>query len=411
MRATSDHRSDCDSRRLWRRPLATALALASACLVAATASGAPPPPPPDQSFDFCSKIAVRPDSRFEKGHSGCTPIWSDDAIAAGADAVMIGSHNDVDRVGAVEHPAPSCGYPETHRDAARYVARLRALRAKRGGPPLRVIHMHRFDLVPDTLAAEPGFRASFLLQTDRPFREVTDFLAKDPSPRCGPEGCRWSDAYGGWEDRGRGTWLRDWILKAGGRPESVVYYMVRPVQVEQHYWPLAAIADLRNPAYRAWRAALAKRALEVGGYDAIELNHKFHQFHEPYWLDSPKVPTPAALRALDDDTVWTAPPRDYGFAAYAAGWSAMAADLRAAGVPYAVEVPTWPWLSQLADDPSTPNVDESKLLREAIRGARYVILERWARADVQGLDAFAAELERGGSEVMWRDMRCGFKTP
>lgn len=374
----------------------------------------PPPPPPGAIYDWCSSVVLRPDERRREEGARCVAAWTDAEIAAGAELVLLGSYADVERENAATSPTSRCVVPETHRARGRYVADLRARRAEVGGPPLRFVHMHRFDLVSAPLAAEPGFRADFLLTTDRPWREVEAFFAADRSPRCGPDGCRWSHAPGGFEDRARGAWLRDSIDAAGGpgRAESVVYYLARAAQIQNRFWPTAAIADLRNPGYRAWRVALAKRALEVGGYDAIALNQKFHMYRAPYWIGSEKARDVAALRADGDDTLWSAPPRGYGYPEYVTGWVALANDLRAAGVPYAiVDFPAWPWERERADDPSTPARDEGRSIREVAKGARIVLLERHARSDPRGLEAWAAELRAAGVEVFWMDTSCELRRP
>ena len=386
----------------------------AAWLVAAVPAAAQPPAPATRrDFDWCSEVVVRPDQRRKSVGSGCVIDWPDDAIAAGAGVVLLGDGVDTSEP-VFLHPVGPCGTPNSHADNARYIARLRALRAKRGGAPLLFVHMHRFDLVADTLAALPGFRADFLLSTDRPWSDVTSFFAKDRSPQCGKQGCRWSDAFGGWEDRGRGTWLRDWIEKSGGprRHESVVYYLVRASQVDRLFWPTAAIADLRNPAYRAWRVAEAKRAVAIGGYDAILLNHKFHQYQgEPHWIGGPKAPDVAALRKNGDDTLWTAPPRGYGYPEYVEGYAALAADLRAAGVPYQFEMRTWPWLVREADDPSTPDRDEERMIRDVARGARIALLDPGRRVDYVRFLEFADELRRAGVHVVIARSECGFGRP
>jgi hypothetical protein len=181
---------------------------------------------------------------------------------------------------------------------------------------------------------------------------------------------------------------------------------VRPAQIEDRFWAIAAIADLTNPAYRAWRVSMALRAIQIGGYDAIELNHKFSQYREPMWIGGPLARDAVELRRLADATLWSAPPIGYGYPEYVRGWAALAKDLRAAGVPYSVNLQTWPWLVRFSDDPASP-ADEGALVREAVLGARYVLLDRWARADHSGLAAFAAELGRAGVDVVWIDTRCG----
>ncbi len=377
----------------------------------AMAAAAQSPTRPARVYDWCSEVVVRPDSRFRETGSSCAPVWPDDEIASGAGIVLLGSHDDVSDRRFAHEGNSRCGWPTSHADNARYIAKLRAMRGSL--PPLRFVHMHRFDVVADSLTALPGFRADFLLTTDRPWSDVLAFFANDHAAACGAEGCRWSDAYGAWETRGKGTWLRDRIDAAGlpGRYQSAVYYLVRGAQVERHFWPTAALADLRNPAYRAWRVAEARRAYDQGGYDAIALNQKFHQYYEPHWIGSAAIPDAEALRAHGDDTYWTAPPRGYGLSEYMRGWIALAADLQAAGIPYAlIDLPEWPWLFS-AGDPRAPDPAITRGLHEAIRGARIVLLEPRARTDQPGYDAFIAELQRAGVRIAWVEARCGYLHP
>ncbi len=363
------------------------------------------PAPPVPAYDWCSDVVVRPDQRFHPG--GCDPIWSPESIARGAGVVMMGDYDDVSDA-RFAHTDSQCTGPSTHADNARYVAKLRAPRP--GSRALRVVHMSRFDLVADSIAALPGFRAEFLAVTDRPWNEVLGFFAADRSPLCGAEGCRWSDAFGGWEDRGKGSWLRDRIDAAGGdrRHESAVYYVVRGGQAQRIFWPVAAIADLRNPAYRAFRVAEAKRALAQGGYDAINLNQKFFQYRERHWIGTAQVPDAAALRARNDDSLFTGPPRGYRLDEYVQGWIALAADLRAAGVPYSVvEMPEWPQLM----GPGNANRKQAKALRDVMEGAEIVLLQRKGPRAADGLEAFGAELAAAGVDVRWVDLNCGLETP
>jgi hypothetical protein len=374
--------------------------------VAAATPAAAAPAPPARSFDWCSEVVVRPDMRRSQAPGGCQVVWPDEEAALAA-VVLIGSASDVPEEEDGGRTV-RCAIPRTHRDRGRYLARLRELRAKAGiRRPLRAIDMHRFDLVANSLAGEPGFRADFLATTDRPWREVLDFFARDRSPACGAEGCRFSFAMGGREDRGDET-LRDRIDASGGakRHETAVYYLARANRDTRLFWPTAAVADLRNRDYRAWRVAQAKRALELGGYDAIALNEKFHQHQQPHWIGSAAAPTPAALRE-SRDTLWTAAAPGYGYPEYVEAWSALARELRAAQIPYAITaLANWRWLHRGADDPATPR-DEARMIREVLEGARIVLVDRRDRGDPAGRDAWAARLEAAGAEVVWVDQSCG----
>ncbi len=223
------------------------MTLGFAFLVATTfapPASAKAPPPPARAYDWCSEVVVRPDGRYREDGSSCAPVWRDEEIASGAGIVLMGSYDDVSDP-HFAHPAnSSCGWPTSHGDNARYVTKLRKLRGD--GPPLRIVHMHRFDVVPDSLASLPGFRAEFLLPTDRPWSEVEAFFANDRAPVCGAEGCRWSHAYGAWEDRGKGTWLRDAIADA-----RIVLLERRPYPNQAGYD--AFVADLERAGVQtAW---------------------------------------------------------------------------------------------------------------------------------------------------------------
>jgi hypothetical protein len=380
------------------------LVIAAACALVARAAAAQAPPPPAQQLDWCADVVVRPDMRTRPTADGCELIWRPEEAAA-AGLVMLGAHDDVSDP-RLAHPGLQCTGPTSHAANGRYVAKLRSLRA--GGKPLRVVHYSRFDLVADTLAGLPGFDPDFLVKTKRPWPDVMRFIESDRSPQCG-RGCRWSDAWGAWEDRGKGTWLRDRIDARGGkgRSESAIYFIVRAAQVKDRYWPVGVLADLRNPGYRAFRVAEAKRAMEQGGYDAIGLNQKFHYFYEPHWIASATVPDAAAMRAKGDDTWWTGPPENYDLDEYLRGWIALAADFRAADIPYAfTEALPWPWLFR----PGDGRVKDPALLRglrEALLGARIVVIER-KTFDPAGRAAFVAELSARGGEPVWVDTGCGF---
>jgi hypothetical protein len=358
-------------------------------------------------------VVVRPDEHRREDATGrCVTRWSDEEIAAGARVVMMGSFRDVRAENFASSPPERCQIESTHEARGRYVKRLRDLSADRRGPPLRIVHEHRFDIVAPTLAAEPGFRADFLVSTDRPWKQVLDFYERDRSPLCGLSGCRFSMRPDG-AASGHELTLDEAIDASGGpkRHESAVFYTGRGGQVQSHYWASAVIADLRNPAYRAWRVKLAAQALEIGGYDAVSLNQKFHMYQKHYWVGSDLFPDPAAVRKATDDNPWTAPPRGYGYPEYVAGWSALAADLRAAGVPYAIDaLSAWPWVRDRADDPATRDRDEGRTIRDVVRGARLVLMDK-ARRDPAGLQRWVAELRAAGVEVVPIDTNCGYGRP
>lgn len=360
-----------------------------------------------RDYDWCAPVVVRPDQRRQEGDR-CIGRWTDEEIADGAEVVMLGGFTDVAEPRFV-HLQGQCGPPERHRDIGKYVERLRMLRAARGGPPLFVIHENRFDIVADTQAALPGFDADFLLRTDRPWQEVLDFFQKDRSIGCPVSGCRWSDSMFGHEGREAGPRLRDSIDKVGGRDryQTVVYNTPAPSANEPVFYPLAALADLRNPKYRAWRVAEAVRAMRDGGYDAIALNQKFtNLIGKVRTIGDEEARDVAAARK--SNPFWTAKPIDYRFADYAAGWVALGKELRAAGVPYAIsDLPAYPWFERW-DDPSSP-VNEWQEIRPILFDAKLVMLERGKWGGPSNFDALVAELRAKGVKVVLVEVGCGQK--
>lgn len=360
-------------------------------------------------YDWCSTVVVRPDQYF-RDKATCANSFSDTEIAAGADAVLVGDFTDVS-IPVVTAPARSCAPAPSHATNATYVQRLRAARAAAGGPPLEIVHMHRFELVPFPFAAQPQFSPLYLLRTTRTFPEVTGFFSNDRSAPCLAHTCRWSDSYAGFEGRDAGQRLRDFIDAKGGANshQSVAYYLARP-DGSGVYYPTSAIADLRNPAYRAWRVQEARSALQIGGYDSVDLNHKLHQFlFGPHWIQSTTVPNVATLDARAD-TFWSAPPVGYGYSEYVQGWYALAADLRAARVPYSVTIALRAWLGASFDDKTTPTLDEGALIREVMKGARVVLLDNdRAATPPETLDQARREIEASGPRVIPIDQTCGLR--
>lgn len=325
--------------------------------------------------DWCSAVVVRPDQRYvDPAH--CVPVWTDAAIASSADVVMIGDFTDV-AYPVIPAPGRECYPSPSHAANASYVNRLRAARAAIGGQPLEIVHMSRFELVPAVLAATPGFDSNYLLRTVTSWSSVTGFFTNDRSSACPPTGCRWSDSWGGKDGTDTGNRLRDYIdASAGpGRFASTVQYLAGP-DGTQVYWPSSAIADLNDRVYRLWRVVEAQQALAIGGYDAIDLNQKFHQFlYWQHWIGGDAVKT---VQDLEDsgDTYWTAAPYQYAYADYVAGWYALAADLKHNGVPFSVTLPVNLWYNDNRDDPSTPTVNEAAMVREVATWAKLVLVDR-----------------------------------
>lgn len=200
------------------------------------------------------------------------------------------------------------------------------------------------------------------------------------------------------------------IDAAGPGPthEEAVYYVSLRDFSKKSFGPLAAVADLRNPAYRKWRVQRAKLALKEGGYDAVTLNHKFSQYYQErgYWLGSSWCPNLSNC-AGKLDTIFSAQPDGYGFAEYVTGWVTLARDLRSAEVPYVVRLAPHPWLT-VADDPATREVDEASQIRSVLKGARLVMLDASNTGPDLSIWDWADQLRRSGVTVLIVDKRCGF---
>ncbi len=339
----------------------------------APASAAPVPTAVSR-LDRCDPVWLRPDRGFTDWKE-CTPESLPADVAAQGGLVLLGSFWDVSDRRVAVPPNRRCGGPYTHAANATLIARIRAARPA-DAPPIAFVHLHRFELVPVPFAALPGFSAAFLLRTQRSLPELAAFFAGDPSSACRSGGCRWSDSFLGDPARDGGPRLRDRIARSGGpgAAEHAVYYLARSGSGKTTYWPRAAIADLRNPGYRAWRVAEAHRALQQGGYDALMLNHKFPQYRrDAFWVGGEGARDVAAMNR-DAETLWSGPPTGYGFSEYVQGWAALGGDLRAAGVPYAVLLSSGVWHGRGLDDPATPGVDEGALIRDTAEGARFVIV-------------------------------------
>ena len=376
------------------------LALCTSGRPAASASSAP-------QYDWCSAVVIRPDQRWQDTKA-CIPVWADDELARGAGVVLIGDFDDA--ANPRVSPAPRVCEPSPGHDAnARRMARMRGAREKAGGTPPWFVHMTRFELVPATLAAQPEFDPAFLLRTDRSFSEVLDFFAKDVSPACAG-GCRWSDSWPWLEGKDDGRRLRDFIdAKAGGGSyRSAVYYLARAQRSGGVFGVTAAIADLGNPAYRAWRVKEAKSALRAGGYDAVDLNHKLHQYRSgaDHWIGGSAAPDVSSL-VKSGDTFWSAKPKSYGYPEYVAGWAALARELREAGVPYNVILGAYAFTGDALDDPRTP-ANEAALVRDVADGASSVLVDRSGGHPSDAvLDSIVRRLAAHGAKVWVVDQSCG----
>lgn len=370
-------------------------------LIVSAAAGAPATRAAEpRNLDWCARVAVRPMRRMQPGR-GCNPALAPRDVAARADLVLLGSTYDV---GADENPKRnSCGGPFSHENNRDFIAEVRGLR--RSARPIRFVHMSRFELVDARQAALPGFDPQFLLRRAAGTRDPAQFFSADRSPQCQGKRCRWD--FRRWETKSSVMSLKDPIDRPhAGNSRDIVYYLTRPGKDDTVFGPLAALADLRDRDYRAWRVDLAKHAIELGQYDALMLNHKFDQYFLPgFWLGSDRYPTVKAY-VESKDSVWSAAPQDYGYAEYVAGWHAMAADLRRAGVPFAVQLTPNPWLRK-ADDPASPQ-DERQLILAAVQSASIVILDV-ANTYGRSPDEWEALVGAKGAKVVRVDSRCGFE--
>jgi hypothetical protein len=141
----------------------------------------------------------------------------------------------------------------------------------------------------------------------------------------------------------------------------------------------------------------------------VSLNQKFfrHRAPEGAWLGSPKGRDVAALRSTEENVTWTARPRGYGFSEYMQGYLAFAADLRAAGLPYAItDYPEFQWLANW-DDPTTADVNEWERIQDVMRGAAVVLLSRGPRTPHREYELFAADLRSAGAHVVPVNASCG----
>jgi hypothetical protein len=359
-------------------------------------------------FDFCSTVVIRPDQNY-LDPATCANSYSDQAIAAGADAVWLGDFTDVAHP-VIPAPPGTCRPSPSHSANAAYVQRLKAARALLGKPPLEIVHMHRFDLLPAPFMALPAFHPSYLATAIQPWSAVTGFFTNDTSSSCAVKPCRWSDSWGGMEGKDTGVRMRDFIDKqsgAGGYTHAV-YYLARP-DASKVFWPTSALADLRNPDYRAWRVAEAKEGLRLGGYTTIDLNHKLHQYQYGAYSIGTRFSSVAAVEA-SGDTVWSASPAGYGYTEYVQGLAALAQELRAAGVPYSFTIPLRSWSGDSFDDKTTTGLNEANLIRDIMLGAKVVYLDRPTATTPAGmLESATADLAARGVRAIAIDGDCGLR--
>jgi Fibronectin type III domain len=387
----------------------------------------------DTSFEWCSSFAVRPDQRMLVNNypNECVPAWS---VAALGDSnvrfALIGGE-DVATPQFTPYPRACAGvafpydadgdgvpFGATFRDLGAYTSAVKARRTARGGPPIEFVHEHRFDLLGAPLLAQPEYARTFPLRTATPFADVLSFYADDttldctgpyPPGECAfhPASRLYTESYPYYADKR----IQDFVDARGpvNDHESVVYYMARSISSPKWHSPLAILANQTVPEYRAWRVAEAGKLRPIANVDFVELNQKFNQYlpSTPHWIGAPgSIFEDVHEVNVSGDSPWTAPPIGYGLAEYLQGWRALAADLRAAGVPFAVQSTPLSFLGNLYyDDPRTPG-DDTELIREATRDADLVLLSRYPQnatdavfRDIVG-DLRAALAPHGGRVVV-----------
>jgi hypothetical protein len=371
-----------------------------------------------EQLDWCAPVVVRPDTRFFTFTPPCEPWWPDDEIARRADLVLDGFLQPSNSTIAPGYGG-TCWGPQTMQSSSAYHDRLRAAAASYGRS-LVFVYEGRFDLVTRAEAGTPGFDPAFLVDAQRDWRQVTDFFTRDRTPSCAC-GCEWSDDIGA-IGQAPGTRMRDLVDALGGigTYEHKVVYGTRPSSggsaagAPRRFFGVAEIGDQRNPAYRAWRIGHMRDAIDVGGFDVVELNNKFSQYFQqtPSWRGAGVFGDVASYLAADD-TPWSSPIQGYGYPEYVQGWAAFADDLDAAGIPFSVTLQPFVWSANTNyDDPSTPTVNEAEVIKGVARRAKYVLLTRAPQFDQAALDAMAADIESAGiAKVTIVDGTCGNGSP
>jgi len=386
------------------------LALASGLLAALPAAPGPAGAEVARAdWPLCGSFAFKPNQRF-RDRQDCVRRTPVEEVARRYDVVQVGRYDDV-VAPAVPVRDPRCGEDATHAAVAGYVEELRAAREAAGLGRQWIVHAGRFDIVAPAFAALPGFRTSFLVRTDTPWARVQSFFRDDASGAC-RKGCRLLDIAEGQAEAGIPS-LPAQLEEKGpeGISERVVYYLSKSRKGRDEMWINAAVADLRVPGYRAFRVREARRAMEAGGYDAVMLNQKFSQLRKPYWLGGKGREDVRRMQRTGGGS-WSARPRDYEYADYVAGWSDLGADLREAGVPYAVLVNSAVWTPrgrEKWDDPSTPDVDEARRIRETAEGAALVMLSVGRKLPRRQAEQIAEDLRAAGAHVVAVGGACGHR--
>lgn len=292
-----------------------------------------------------------------------------------------------------------------------------------GGWPVRIVQAIRPDLVTWPEMQLVGFQRSFLVETPAAdFDAVEAFLG-------GSSAWTWSERgeSASWAGRDEGVRLSDQITALGGDPRAYAYYLTRPQVVP--VYPNAAIPDLTDPAYRAWKLAHVQALLAESGADLVALEHKFAQRTQPngggnYYVLAPdncggdtladflRGSCAGAFNGNGTDVEkkpqggFTAnlEAAGYGWAQYIQGLSAFAAELRAAGIRYRFAsngqfLDASP--ANFYDDPATVGINENDLVRDIVYGASLV----WVTDGQEALEAsLRTQLRARG--IPWVDGDC-----
>lgn len=377
------------------------------------------PPSRAAAADWGAAIAVRPTARFLDAKS-CRFLWSADELAADVDVVFLSAEGAIDsgarppwRAPCIDHWASGIENDDASlANLGRLIAATDARRPK-GRPRIEWILSLRFDLVLDTDAAQPGFDASFLADTRTPWSETLSFVEGAGPETCGAQGCRVVEHAGSYGDADcpKNACLRariDASAGAAGAYQRKVYYL----RTNHHpkYFLASALADARNAAYRRWRVGLAREAIARTKAQYVLLGDKFSQWNpaiEPdggrHFARSAAYPDLASVRAKGATDFFSAQPDGLGWAEYVEGWTAIARDLDAAGVPFAVQVPETLFGLDGGDGLGTNRLwttdggGPNDRLREAARRADLILLDA-----VQGTRERAEEKARALRAAPWK---------
>jgi hypothetical protein len=291
----------------------------------------------------------------------------------------------------------------SHENYRTYVTGLRAA-ATFGPNPFRVLWFSRYDILAlHSLSAliesrEPTLTFDWFLRPNTtvspdPYADLVAFFREDTGARCTEHDCDWYESWDaepcGAQDQNCWPHLLSQIPGASARAyEEVVYYLTRIYgagRVRER--SLALLMDLTRPDYRAARVKEAQALIAATGIDGVTLNQKFGQYlSSKYWKGWGVIPGQSADRGgyplswfacsgydnsvgqqdlipLSDpscsvdhlstygaETPWSSPPEgcpgegcSYDYADYVHGWAKLGEDFGAAGVDFALSIPSRLW--------------------------------------------------------------------